>query len=89
MKLEALQKGLITGGQPARKLKEQPEIIKLLHEYNQSVQQIPRLNIRVRTITSAVVRASEAIRMQEGLADKRFSNGRLDAKAGPHYYCNV
>jgi predicted nucleic acid-binding protein len=67
MILEALQKGLITGGQPARKLKEQPEIIKVLHEYNQSVQHIPRLNIRVRTVTSADVRASEAIRVQEGL----------------------
>ena len=67
MILEALQKGLITGGQPARKLKEQPEIIKGLHEYNQSVQQIPRLNIRIRTITSAIVRASETIRVQDGL----------------------
>jgi len=67
MMLEALQKGLITGGQPARKLKEQPEIIKVLREYNQSVQQIPRLNIRLRTITSGVVRASEAIRVQNGL----------------------
>jgi predicted nucleic acid-binding protein len=67
MVLEALQKGLITGGQPARKLKEQPEIIKDLREYNQSVQQIPRLRIRVRTITSAIIRASEAIRVQEGL----------------------
>ena len=67
MVLEALQKGLITGGQPARKLKEQPEIIKSLHEYNQSVHQIPRMRIRVRTITSAIVRASEAIRVQEGL----------------------
>jgi predicted nucleic acid-binding protein len=65
--LEALHKGLITGGQPARKLKEQPEIIKVLREYNQSVQHIPRLNIRVRTITSGVVRASEAIRVQNGL----------------------
>ena len=67
MVLEALQKGLITGGQPARKLKEQPEIIKSLHEYNQSVHQIPRMRIHVRTITSAIVRASEAIRVQEGL----------------------
>ena len=67
MMLEALQKGLITGGQPARRLKEQPEIIKVLREYNQSVQQIPRLNIRARTITSGVVRASEAIRVQNGL----------------------
>jgi predicted nucleic acid-binding protein len=67
MMLEALQKGLITGGQPARKLKEQPKIVKVLQAYNQSVQQIPRLNIRVRAITSAVVRASEAIRVQAGL----------------------
>jgi predicted nucleic acid-binding protein len=67
MMLEALKKGLITGGQPARKLKEQPEIVKVLQVYNQSIQQIPRLNIRVRAVTSAVVRASEAIRVQEGL----------------------
>jgi predicted nucleic acid-binding protein len=67
MMLEALQKGLITGGQPARRLKEHPEIVKGLQAYNQSVQQIPRLNIRVRAITSAVVRASEAIRVQAGL----------------------
>jgi predicted nucleic acid-binding protein len=67
MVLEALQKGLITGGQPARKLREQPEIIKSLRAYNQSMRQIPRLRIRVRTITSAIVRASETIRMQEGL----------------------
>src|SRR6476620_11147934 len=32
-----------------------------------SVQHIPRLNIRVRTVTSADVRASEAIRVQEGV----------------------
>jgi len=67
MMLEALQKGFITGGQPARRLKEHPEIVKGLQVYNQSVQQIPRLNIRVRAITSAVVRASEAIRVQAGL----------------------
>ena len=58
---------MITGGQPARKLKAQPEIIKGLHEYNQSVQQIPPLNIRIRPITSAIVRASETIRVQDGL----------------------
>jgi hypothetical protein len=43
--LEAVQKGLITGSQPARKLQEQPEIIKGWREYTQSVQQIPRLGI--------------------------------------------
>ena len=59
MVLEALHKGLITGGQPARKLKEQPEVIKGLREYNQSVQQIPRMRIRVRTITA---RLSEPVK---------------------------
>jgi predicted nucleic acid-binding protein len=67
MVLGALQKGLIIGAQPARKLKEQPEIINGLRAYNQAVQQIPRMRIRVRTITPAIVRASEAIRVQEGL----------------------
>ena len=66
MILEALHKGLITGGQPARKLQEQPGIIKVLHEYNQSVQHIPRLHIRVRTITSADVRASEPYGCRKG-----------------------
>jgi predicted nucleic acid-binding protein len=48
-------------------LKEQPEIIKVLQAYNQSIRYIPRLHIRIRTITFAVVRASEAIRVQAGL----------------------
>lgn len=67
MMLEALRKGLISGGQLARKLKEQPEIVKSLREYNRSIRQVPRLGIHVRAITSAIVRASEAVRVQEGL----------------------
>jgi predicted nucleic acid-binding protein len=67
MMLEALHKGLITGSQLARRLKEQPEIVKSLREYNRSIRQVPRLGIRVRTITSAIVRASEAVCVQEGL----------------------
>ena len=46
MMLEALHKGLITGGQLARRLKEQPEIVKSLREYNRSIRQVPRLGIR-------------------------------------------
>jgi predicted nucleic acid-binding protein len=67
MLLEALRKGLISGGQLARKLKERPEIVKSLREYNRSIQQLPRMRIRVRAITSTIVRASEAVRVQEGL----------------------
>ena len=67
MVLEALHKGLISGGQPARKLKEQPALVKRLNDYNRSVRQIPRLGIRIRAVTLSVVRASEAIRLQAGL----------------------
>jgi predicted nucleic acid-binding protein len=67
MLLEALHTGLISGGQLARKLKGQPEIVKSVREYNRSIRQIPRLGIRVRAIAPAIVRASEAVRVQEGL----------------------
>jgi predicted nucleic acid-binding protein len=67
MMLEALHTGLISGGQLARRLKEQPEIVKSLRDYNRSIREIPSLGIRVRAITSAIVRASEAVRVQEGL----------------------
>src|SRR6266540_4444852 len=67
MILEALHKGLISGGQPARKLKERPQIIKSLSAYNRSVQQIPRMGVRIRTLTQATIRESKAVRTQQGL----------------------
>jgi predicted nucleic acid-binding protein len=67
MILEALHKGLISGGQPARKLKEKPQVVKSLNDYNKAVRQISRLGLRVRAVTPAIVRASEAVRAQEGL----------------------
>ena len=67
MILEALHKGLISGGQAVRKLKERPTIIKSLREYNQSAQNIPRMGIQVRTVTLSAIRASATIRVQEGL----------------------
>jgi predicted nucleic acid-binding protein len=67
MVLEALHKGVISGGQPARRLKEQPALVKRLSDYNRSVRQIPRLGIRVRAVTLPMVRTSEAIRLEAGL----------------------
>ena len=67
MMLEALHKGLIVGGQPARKLKEHPEIVKNLQEYNQSVRQIPRMGVRISALTPILITASEVIRTQHGL----------------------
>jgi predicted nucleic acid-binding protein len=67
MMLEALHKGLIVGGQLARKLKEHPEIVRNLHDYNQSVRQIPRMGVRIWAVTPALITASEAIRAQYGI----------------------
>jgi predicted nucleic acid-binding protein len=67
MMLEALHKGLLVGGQPARKLKEHPEIVRNLHDYNQSVRQIPRMGVSIRAVTPALITASAAIRVQYGI----------------------
>jgi predicted nucleic acid-binding protein len=67
MILEALRKHLISGSQPARKLKENPQVIKSLSDYNQAVRQISRVGVRIRAITPAIVKASEIVRAQEGL----------------------
>jgi predicted nucleic acid-binding protein len=67
MILEALHKRLISGGQPARKLKENPQVIKSLSDYNRAVRQISRMGVRVRAVIPAIVKASETVRAQEGL----------------------
>jgi predicted nucleic acid-binding protein len=67
MILEALHKGLISGGQPARKLKEKPEVIKGLSDYNLAVRQIPRMGVRVRAVTPGIIKESETVRLRYGL----------------------
>jgi predicted nucleic acid-binding protein len=67
MILEAVHKGLVSGGQSVRRLKERPTIIQSLREYNQSIQNIPRMGIQVKTVTLSAIRASATIRVQEGL----------------------
>ena len=67
MMLEALHKGLISGSSPVRKLKENPDIVKRLNDYNQSVRQIPRMGVRISALTSAMLRESETVRLQYGL----------------------
>ena len=88
MILEALQKGLITGGQPARKLQEQPEIIKVLQEYKSvspthSSSEYPRENDYLCGCPSQ--------RSHTGAGrvdDQRFGHGGPHAKAGPDSYRN-
>ena len=73
MVLEALQKGLITGGQPARKLKEQPEIIKGLHEYNPTATSVLAL-----CLTPLFVREIRTViaPLDPGHAGEDFLNGQ-------------
>ena len=70
MLLEALQKGLISGGQPLTKLRKHPEIVRRLQDYNTSIRQIPRLGIKIRPLTSPILKESEMIRTQYGLLTK-------------------
>jgi len=75
MILGVLNKGLNSGGQPARKLKEKPHIIKSLSDYNRSMRQIPSIGVRIRALTPAVIRAKPGgIRMghSRGLGELLF-----------------
>ena len=67
MILEAVSKGLITPGQPAKKLKQKLDIIPRLTNYSRCVNEISRLQVRVSAVTLRHVRSSEAIRVAYGL----------------------
>ena len=62
MTIEAISKGLITSGQPAKKLKQRPGVIGQLSDYNTCVREIRRLGVKVRPLTLRHIRKSEAIR---------------------------
>jgi len=67
MTVEAISKGLITPGQPARKLKQNPDVIKRLTDYNNCEREIRALKIRVYAVTARQIRNSESIRSRYGL----------------------
>jgi predicted nucleic acid-binding protein len=67
MTIEAISKGLITPGQPAKKLKQNPDVIKQLLDYAKCVSEIGSLNIRVHPVTARQIRISEAIRSSCGM----------------------
>lgn len=59
MTIEAISKGLITLGQPAKKLKQNPDLIKQLGDYAKCVTEIGGLDIRVHPVTTRQIRHSE------------------------------
>jgi len=64
---EAIEKGYITDKSPLKKLRENPEIIKKLTTYIQSVEKIGEMNINVVSLTHELIKKSAKIRQSEGL----------------------
>jgi predicted nucleic acid-binding protein len=67
MASEALTKGLITSGQPIKKLKENPLIITSLTDYITDIEDILTFSLKVIEITLADVAASHQLRKSYGL----------------------
>jgi len=67
MMIEAISKGLITPGQPAKKLKKNLDVIKKLSDYAKCVAEIRGLNIKVHGVTTRQIRKSEGIRNSYGM----------------------
>lgn len=67
MTIEAISKRLITPGQPAKKLKQNLDVIKRLRDYAKCVSEIGSLSVRVYPVTIRQIRNSEAIRSAYGM----------------------
>ncbi|MBM3890219.1 MAG: PIN domain-containing protein [Verrucomicrobia bacterium] len=67
MILEALAKGLIAPGQPAKKLKQRPDVIRQLRDYQRCVAEIRRLRMRVAPVNAALIEQSRSFRTAHGL----------------------
>ncbi|MEK6679882.1 MAG: PIN domain-containing protein [Nitrospirota bacterium] len=64
---EAIEKGYISGRNPVRELKANPEIIKKLSSYIRSVDKINEMNIQIIGLTKELISESGKIRRLEGL----------------------
>jgi len=67
MMLEAVQRGLVSPGNVARRLKERPEVVRVLGEYAQHAARIPDMGIRVLPVDGDLVRVSHDVRTRAGL----------------------
>jgi len=67
MTMEADEKRMITPGNPARKLKEHPEIVRALADYQRLVERIPEIGVQILPVDLEVIQRSRAVRVREGL----------------------
>jgi len=67
MMIEAVTKGLVTSGNVARKLREKPNVVKQLADYQTQTEAISEMGIEVVGLTSDVLKVSYPYRRRDGL----------------------
>ena len=67
MVAEAIAKGLVTARTAVRKLRETPEVVKQLNQYQDDVSKIPHMHLTILPLTLDIVQASAEVRKGEGL----------------------
>jgi len=67
MAMEAVQQGLVSSSDVARKLKEQPQIVRALSNYARNVARIEDIGVQVRPVGFEEIRASYEVRTRTGL----------------------
>lgn len=67
MMLEAVQRALVSPGNVARRLKERPEVVRVLGEYARHASRIPNMGIRILPVDGDLIRASHEVRTRAGL----------------------
>ena len=67
MMLEAVQRASVSPGNVARRLKERPEVVRVLGEYARHASRIPDMGIRMLPVDGGLVRASHEVRTRAGL----------------------
>jgi predicted nucleic acid-binding protein len=67
MVAEAIATGLVTARTAVRKLRETPEMVKQLTQYQDDVSKIPHMHLTILPLTLDIVQASAEVRKREGL----------------------
>jgi predicted nucleic acid-binding protein len=67
MVAEAIAKGLVTAKTAVRKLRETPELVKQLVQYQEDVGKIPQMNLTILNLSLEIVEVSAEVRKGEGL----------------------
>ena len=67
MMLEAVQKGLISPGNVARRIRERPDVVRALDDYARHAGRIGDMGVRILPVDGQVARASHEVRRGAGL----------------------